>query len=169
MFGAALLLDYNTARCRAWGTGERLCNTWHGDLLRCLSSEKVGSGRKAGVCFLDNVALLCILDYKASCISPVDLTLTLHLQGFYSGILISRNFWLNCSIFCRQVVHFNFWWWFFCALQKRVQMVVFFTVKDTCFVSNLANFLTFFFPAFWHLFPVSDCRLWSGDPINVFD
>lgn len=70
---AALLLEYSTARCRAWAAGERLCNTWHGDLLRCLSGEKVGSGREAGVCFLDNVAFLCILDVKASCIGPVGL------------------------------------------------------------------------------------------------
>lgn len=53
---AALLLDYSTARCRARAAGERLCYTWLGDLLRCLPGEKVGSGRKAGACFLDNVA-----------------------------------------------------------------------------------------------------------------
>lgn len=70
---AALLLDCSTARCRAQAAGERLFNSWQGDLLRCLSGEKVGSSRKAGVCFLDNVAFLCILDVKASCISPVDL------------------------------------------------------------------------------------------------
>lgn len=70
---AALLFDCSTARCRAQAAGERLCNTWHGDLLRCLSGEKVGSGRRAGVCFLDNVAFLCIWDVKAGCISPVDL------------------------------------------------------------------------------------------------
>lgn len=55
---AALLLDYSSVRSRTQAAGERLCNTWHGDLLRCLSGEKVGSGRKAGVCFLDKTAFL---------------------------------------------------------------------------------------------------------------
>lgn len=70
---AALLLDCSTARCRAQAAGERLFSSWQGDLLRCLSGEKVGSSRKAGLYFLYNVAFLCILDVKATCIDCVDL------------------------------------------------------------------------------------------------
>lgn len=84
---AALLLDYSAARCRARAAGERLCNAWHGHLLRGLSGEKVGSGRKAGVCFLDNAAFLCILDFKARCISPIPVISLCICQDFSLGFL----------------------------------------------------------------------------------
>ena len=58
----------------------------------------------------------------------------------WDSYLTSSNFWLNYSMYLRHAVHFNFCWWFFCALQQCVQRVIIFTIKDLYFLSHLAFF-----------------------------
>lgn len=151
------------AGLQQWGTalgqpGEGLCGTWCGDLLRCLLVSKWARVGRL------EFALWTIQLLSAS----FNFTSSGHRILAWDSYLTSSNFCWNYSIYLRHTAHFNFCWQFFCALQQCVQKVIIFTMKDMYLLSNLA-FSSFIFPAFWHLFPLSNCSLRSGDALSVFD